>query len=121
MKAVRASQTALLCFFLSSQVLLAEPPGSPLYHFDAGGSGVESNGNVVTGWADETGQLGAGTNGGGATLSSVDFPNGTFPTVHLDGGHYGNGAGFSYGPQFAAEFDANDDFSIFSLVVPRDQ
>ena len=44
-----------------------------------------------------------------------------FPPVHLDGGHYGNGAGFSCGPQFAAEFDANDDFSIFSLVVPRDQ
>ena len=121
MKAIKVSLPVLACFLLSSQVLLAEPPGSPLYHFDAAGSGVVEDGGVVSGWADETGQLGAGTNGGGATLSSVDFPNGTFPTVHLDGGHFGNNAGFNYGPQSATEFTGMDDFAIFCVVVPDDQ
>ena len=41
--------------------------------------------------------------------------------MHLDGGHYGNNAGFSYGPQFDAEFNDDDEFSIFSVVVPRNQ
>ena len=121
MKAVRTCLSCLVCFLVSSPMLFANPPGTPLYHFDAGGSGVVSNGNVVTGWADETGLLTPGNNGGGASVSSFGFPAGRFPTVHLDGGHYGNNAGFSYGPQFEAEFNDNDEFSIFSVVVPRNQ
>ena len=120
MKTIRMFMSCLGCFFISCSALLAVPPGTPLYHFDAGGSGVVSNGGAVSGWADETGQLTAGTNGGGASLSSFDFPAGTFPTVDLDGGHHGNGAGFSYGTQAATQFDGNDGFSIFSVIVPRD-
>lgn len=121
--AIRTFLQCLVCFLISSPMLFANPipPGSPLYHFDAAGSGVVSNAGVVTGWADETGQLPAGTNGGGATLGSFDFPAGTFPTVNLDGGHYGNNAGFNYGRQVATEFGTNDDFSIFAVVVPNNQ
>ena len=121
MKAAKPYLPFLVYLLVSSPVLLADPPGTPLYHFDAAGSGVVTNGGVVTGWADETGQLTAGTNSGGATLTSFAFPAGTFPTVDLDGGHYANGAGFSYGPQVETEFGTNDEFSIFSVVVPRDQ
>ena len=116
MKAIRVFLPLFLCFFLSSQYLAAQPPGTPLYHFDAGGSGVVESGGTVTGWADETGLLGDGNNGGGATLSSFGFPNGSFPTVHLDGGHFSNNAGFSYGVQVATEFTGMDDFAIFCVV-----
>ena len=121
--AIRTFLQCLVCFLISSPMLFANPipPGSPLYHFDAAGSGVVSNAGVVTGWADETGHLTSGFNGGGATLGSFDFPAGTFTTVNLDGGHYGNNAGFNYGRQLATEFGTNDDFSIFAVVVPNDQ
>ena len=71
---------------------------------------------------DETGTFSSGgSNGGGATLNSFDFPAGTFPTVDLDGGHYTNNAGFAYDNDELTSFTTNDDLAIYVVTIPGDQ